>query len=178
MGRPKALLPFSGKETFLDHLLGLYAEIRSYPILVLNRTEREPILDRLSALPLSLTIAFNNDPDGDRLSSIIIGLSEAPRDTYVFVQDVDRPFVTVPLLASLIEHRHSTGYTAPDIGGHPPLLSPFVVRGLLRGANAGALHDALATFERTLIPAIDTGCDLNINTPEDYERHVAGRSPS
>lgn len=171
MGRPKPLLPFSDSETFLEHLLGLYAAIESYPIIVLAPGCQE-VLDRLSASGRSFTIAFNDQPERGRYSSVICGLSYAPPDRYVFVQDVDRPFVGQATLHALYAHRHSCGVTSPHIGGHPPLLSPHVVRELLRNPTAATLRDALAPFDRTLVPSIEPGGELNINTPEDYQTHV------
>lgn len=172
MGRPKALLPFANSETFLEHLLHLYARIDSYPIVVLSHHDGAEILDRISASSRSLTIVFNDDPQQGRYSSVICGLPYAPPDRYVFVQDVDRPFVSQATLHALYTHRHSCGVTAPHIGGHPPLLSPHVVRELLRNPTAPTLREALSAFDRTLVPSTETGGELNINTPEDYHTHV------
>lgn len=176
MGRPKALLPYSDTETFLEHILRIYAGIGSYPIIVLSQVGGEEILGSIPASRRPLTIAFNDNLAGDRFSSAICGLSCAPVDRYVFVQDVDRPFIARTTLRSLYTHRHPAGITAPCDGGHPPLLSPYVVRELLGGTSAPTLRDALSRFDRTLVPATRSGGALNINSPEDYHTYVTRRS--
>jgi molybdenum cofactor cytidylyltransferase len=175
MGRDKAVLPFTATETLLDHILAVYASLPC-PAIVVRAGAAEPALPRRNPLRhTTARIVFNDNPKGDRLSSLMRGIEEVPAGTYLFIQDVDRPFITTWVLRTLLAHRHPTGYTAPDIGGHaghPVLLSSFVVDALRERGTAATLRDALREFDRNLVRVSAPDCDLNINTPEEYERHI------
>ena len=183
MGFPKALLPFSGSRTFLDHLVDVYSSIGCDVVLVLS-----PAVSRLARglarapatpPPASLRLAINRDPDGDRLSSIRIGLETPAAGSAVFLQDVDRPFVTPPVLRALLERLGPHGYAAPDLGGrggHPLLVAPAVAAALRSDRRSRTLREALAGFERTLVDVGESRCELNINTPELYRLHVSAEA--
>lgn len=193
MGSPKASLAFAAGETFLEHLLAAYGAIGCDAIVVIGADARfalrastgETSLPPTAQPRATARLAVNTDVGADRLSSIRCGLALVPHGSAVFVQDVDRPFVTASTLRSLVSAARAGGYSAPDLGGrggHPLLLSPAVVEALRVAGRPSippidgrpsTLREALLPFERTLVAVDDVRCDLNINTPADYRRHLS-----
>jgi len=176
MRRTKALLPFSPRETFLEHLLTVYRTVGAQLVVVLPCAGSHAIVEVVRQSTFNPTLVWNSNPCGDRLSSILCGLEALSTDRYVFVQDVDRPFVTPSLLHALIASAHSTGYAVPAFdgkSGHPPLISPVVTHALRDLPHAATLRRALTHFDRRIVPVTSREHDVNINTPEEYERHVA-----
>jgi CTP:molybdopterin cytidylyltransferase MocA len=179
MGSPKALLPFRGGRTFLDQLVEVYSEIGCDVVLVLSPSVSRLALGSGRPRSGSLWLAINREPDGDRLSSIRLGLALVPVGSAVFLQDVDRPFVTPQVLRALLERLDPNGYAAPDLGGrggHPVLVAPSVADALRSDRRSRTLRDGLAGFERTLVDVGEQRCDLNINTPELYRLHVSAEA--
>jgi CTP:molybdopterin cytidylyltransferase MocA len=175
MGADKSRLWFTETETFLDHILAVYASLSCRTIVVRASAAETTLPCRTAPTDGTTVVIFNDNPTGDRLSSLLRGLGEVPAGEYLFVQDVDRPFITPGVLHRLLAHRHPTGYTAPDIGGHaghPVLLSPVVVEALRERTSAVTLRDALRGFDRALVGVTAPDCDININTPQEYERHI------
>lgn len=172
MGSPKALLK-TGDSTFLEHILDAYASLSIECVVVLPASEADEIVR--SASLHRTRHAVNPDRDGDRLSSLRCGLREVRAGHRVFVQDVDRPVVSVDLLDAMLHADEGDGYSAPLVngrGGHPLLLSPTVVEALVRGASGPTLRDVLAPFRRLLVELPAGHEELNINTPDDYRRFI------
>lgn len=181
MGSPKAFLPYAAEETFLDRVLAVYAAAGCDAVVVLrDRAGAFPVISRRrAARPRAVLVAYNRDPESDRIGSIRRGLAIAPRRAPIFVQDVDRPFVGLEVLDALLSSLPNDGYAAPDIdghGGHPLLLSAAAAERLRADRSSSTLRDALEGFARVLVPIVDRACDLNINTPDDYRLHFASEA--
>jgi CTP:molybdopterin cytidylyltransferase MocA len=215
MGSPKALLPFlplspatlssAISETFLDHILAVYRAVGVERITVVwaEAARRDPrILHCIShprIVSLKITHQFHDDPNADRLASIIRGLRYVDRTSSIFLQDVDRPFITTSVIAAMLASGEESivgnaGYAAPDLDGHPGhplLLSPRVVTTLLDDSakpserslleSPSTLRDLLQTYACKLVKISSGGeakqLEVNINTPTDYRRYFPfGRS--
>ena len=115
MGRPKALLPFRG-ETFLDHLIGLFAPVCD-PVIVALGHESELIR---SSLRRDAVTAFNPDYRLGQLTSMQRGLREVPAGSPgVLFTLVDHPDPSPGTLEGLI---HPALISVPTHGGrkgHP-----------------------------------------------------------
>ncbi len=191
-GSPKALLHFSVRETFLDHLLAMYraAGVERATVVWPEPARRDARVIHSIAQPSTISLktshVFHKDPCADRLASVVLGLREA-NPSRVFLQDVDRPFITSSVIRSLLtcETAINGGYIAPDVfghAGHPLLLSPEVVQSLLAGAivresptsEVLTLRDLLLPFAGTLVPVGSMEeaffLTININTPAEYHR--------
>jgi nicotine blue oxidoreductase len=182
MGSAKADLAFAGGVTFLERLLSEYAAIGCDVVVVRAASAPPfPLVSRRGATrPAVISVTFNPDASGDRLSSIRCGIAAAGTRLPLFVQDVDRPFASARVLHSLLAHMRAGGYAAPAIGGrggHPLLLSAEAAALVLDDRRSTTLREALAGLERELVAVGDTACELNINTPEDYRAHFAREAP-
>lgn len=192
MGRPKALIRFSNSRCFLDQVLHVYASagVTAATVVLASSMRQNPacrqILTSLRRLPAAMptTFLYHTSPSADRLASVAVGLANTGSDSYIFLQDVDRPFITKELLRGLKASIPFEGFVAPDIdghGGHPMLLSPECGYALsqrlsTRHSPAETLRDAMADFSRRLIPIApawseERHAQVNINSLDDYALH-------
>jgi CTP:molybdopterin cytidylyltransferase MocA len=187
MGESKALLHFCVHETFLDHILQVYRAagveraVVVWPKLARHDLRVQRYLVQDSKSHRQTIHEFHEDMNADRLTSVIRGLRRISGSSSVFLQDVDRPFITVRAIQSLLEKKGSGGYTAPDThghAGHPLLLSPqlvFDLRELDTTATSLTLREVLLPYPFKLVQIGSaketTLLEININTPAEYRRH-------
>jgi len=195
MGRPKALLPIgSSGDTFLTHVIkelraggaeriivvlgGHAAEIRA------SLAHRSPgeggLTDR------SLTIVDNPNFESGQLSSLLVGLDTAdePGVEAVMMTLVDLPLITAGTVRAVLDAQRNSP-DAPLIRprrghryGHPVIFHR-VLFDELRGADPSkgakpVVHAHAA--EEVNVDVDDDGPFIDVDTPEDYERNVAGRA--
>ena len=199
MGSPKALLHFSKHETFLDHILAVYraAGIERSTVVWAESARRDTRVLHSIANPRTISLktrhVFHEDFLADRLASVLLGLRITDSDRCVFLQDVDRPFITWAAIQALLASQVTDGYAAPrvsgstsasEIAGHPLLLTPPLIRELLdknladpciQNERSSTLRDLLRDYPCTLVSVgseeVASELEININTPADYRRY-------
>lgn len=171
MGRPKALLEHPEGGTFLEHLAATYrqAGVRQR-VLVLNAALIGGPAEAI-ARAQGLWVVANNAPWLGKWHSLRLGMSALRDPGHCFVQAVDQPGITAPLLESLSDAARPGGYVVPvhgDRGGHPLLVSRPIIERLLDLEADLHLQEVLAPFPRTDVPVDDPCILLDINTPEEH----------
>ena len=130
-------------------------------------------IDRISQMA---KVVRNNDPNLGRFHSLKLAAQHLHSSDYVFVQNVDNPFMPPELLTQLAHHKKQNGYAVPTFhskGGHPILLSQSVVQYIQK--SKGSDHDlrsVLRTFERKNVAVPWEEILLNINTKDAYDRYI------
>ena len=175
MGKPKYNLSFSEEETFLDHIIHVYRRfVVSEMVLVVNESFNLGEFQYDD----SLKIVVNQKPVFGRFFSIQLGLQELKKNTPVFIQNIDNPFVNTGLLMNLHNGLGEAEYVVPaykDRGGHPVLLSPRIIEPMINEfKNNSRFDDVLKSFKRKDIVVNDPYIIVNINTPEDYQKYFSG----
>jgi len=174
MGKPKYNLNFSEEETFLDHIIHVYKRIGVAEIvLVVNES-----FDKESSInDESLQIVINKNLEFGRFYSIQLGLKET-KNSFVFIQNIDNPFVNPGLLLNLQDGLEEADFTVPvyeEKGGHPVLLSQKMIEPLTNDFNQDdRFDDVLKFFKRRDVIVNDPYIGVNINTPEDYQKYFSG----
>lgn len=173
MSSHKALLPFSEKETFIEHIINVYRSVGiEKVVVVLNEAIQS---DFLKSERKKIQCIINDVPEKGRLYSIQLGLSGTTETDFVFIQDVDNPFVTAELIHQLIASGKKGDYITPvfnNKGGHPVLISSEVRQGILdRKNDEQSLRDVLSDFKRFKVNTSDECILRNINTRRDYEKY-------
>lgn len=171
MGRPKALLEHPDGGTFLEHLAVTYrqAGVRQR-VLVLNAGLLGGPAEAI-ARTHGLWVVVNNAPWLGKWHSIRLGMSALRDPGFCFLQAVDQPGVSVPLLERLGGSTLPNGYAVPvhgGRGGHPILISRPVIERLSALEADLHLQEVLAAFRRADLPVADPGVLLDINTPEEH----------
>jgi molybdenum cofactor cytidylyltransferase len=184
MGRPKALLTIDGVR-FIEKIVTALRLTRIARIMVVLGHNAAEMRQRISDLQVDLVI--NPDYKQGQSTSLAAAIrsieagTDAERVDGILVHLVDHPYINADLVNLMIDRFYETKklIVVPryqDRKGHPVIFSKALFGELLaapldRGAKA-VVH---AHREDTL--EIDTnyeGAIIDIDTPEEYRRHVKG----
>ncbi|MEW6467647.1 MAG: nucleotidyltransferase family protein [Bacteroidota bacterium] len=178
MGVPKLFLK-AGDCTILENLLAEYQEAGIHDIcLVINRWfcvgEWEHYL--YNRLPYIVRV----DPGMGRFHSLRAGLRRMPDTEQVFLQNADNPFTSRTIIRQMAASFHPAGRTHVTFQGkkgHPVLISKKIVQRLIAiPGDDHNLRDILGGYPEHLVETADEGVLVNMNTPEDYARMLAGHA--
>jgi molybdenum cofactor cytidylyltransferase len=184
MGRDKALLPIDGVRFIEKIVTTLKATRVGRMVVVLGHNVTE-LRQRISDLPVDLVI--NPDYKQGQLTSLHAAIrsieagKDAERVEGILVHLVDHPYINADLVNLMIDRFYETKklIVVPryqNRGGHPVIFSKALFGELLaapldRGAKA-VVH---AHRDDTLkIDTNEEGAIIDIDTPEEYRRHVKG----
>ena len=179
MGRPKALLPIDG-ETFIERIVGAFKESGLERILVVLGFHAEEMRRRIERLPVEILV--NENYREGQLSSLKAAVRRAQEDQNcqaILVHLVDHPYLSPAVVRRMID-----GYAASKSPlvvpkyqgkrGHPVLFDRSLFGELLAAPlDQGA--KAVVNAHRGETLEIDTGeigVTIDIDTPDDYRRHV------
>jgi molybdenum cofactor cytidylyltransferase len=183
MGRPKALLPAGGGETFLSVLIRTLTDGGiGGGVLVVTRPADVALgreIARASGACAGQVRQVEN-PGADRggqLSSIVAALDSVGEQTRaILVVPVDMPLVRASTVRRLIEA--FGGSQAPILRavcggrhGHPVIFSRAVFEDLRRADPAVGARAVVRAHGAVDIEVHDRGVLEDVDTPEDYERH-------
>jgi molybdenum cofactor cytidylyltransferase len=184
MGRPKALLPIEGVR-FIERIVTTLQSTRVEKIVVVLGHNAEEMRRKIADLPVEVVV--NPDYKQGQLSSLLAAIRaiEASRDAPsvegILVHLVDHPFIEAALVNLMIERFYETRkwIVVPryrDRRGHPVLFSKMLFAEFLRTpVEQGAKAVVHAHRQETLeVVTEDSGVTIDIDTPEEYRRHVGG----
>jgi molybdenum cofactor cytidylyltransferase len=184
MGRPKALLPIDGVR-FIDKIVTSLRLTRIGKIMVVLGHNAAEMRQKISDLQVDLVI--NPDYKQGQLSSLVAAIrsietgDDAERVDGILVHLVDHPYVNADLINLMIDRFYETKklIVVPryqNRRGHPVIFSRALFGELLaapldRGAKAVVHAHRDETLE---IDTNEEGAIIDIDTPEEYRRHVKG----
>jgi molybdenum cofactor cytidylyltransferase len=184
MGRPKALLPIEGGDTFLTRIVRTFREAGVPEIVVVLGHGADAIIRSLGQQALDVRAVVNASYESGQLSSILSGLDAVDRPAVraMLLTLVDVPLVSAATVRAVIDRYRRTG--APvvrpvqsDRHGHPVLIDRSLF-GALRSADpdrgAKPLVRQFASPEGDL-PCDDEGAFVDVDTPDEYAA-VFGRA--
>jgi molybdenum cofactor cytidylyltransferase len=176
MGEPKPLLQVDGM-TFLERAVHvLRAGGCRYVLAVVNDDDW---IERLADVS-GAAVLINDAPDSEQIDSLQLGIANLSEDCDgVLVLPVDFPNVQKETVAKLIqtfEERNATIVNPSCDGepGHPVIFSRRVFAELLGPDLPDGARSVIAAHMRDtfLVPVDDRGVLIDVDTPEDYQKHV------
>jgi molybdenum cofactor cytidylyltransferase len=184
MGRPKALLPIDGVR-FIEKIVTTLKATRVGQIVVVLGHNVNELRRTMSDLPVDLVI--NPDYKRGQLTSLRAAIHsiETGRDPErvdgILVHLVDHPYINAELVNLMIDRFYETKklIVVPryqNRRGHPVIFSRALFAELLAAPlDQGAKAVVHAHRDDTLeIDTNDEGAIIDIDTPEEYRRHVKG----
>jgi molybdenum cofactor cytidylyltransferase len=184
MGRPKALLHIDGVR-FIEKIITALRLSRVGRIMVVLGHNAAEMRQKINDLQVDLLI--NPDYKQGQLTSLraaihsIEASNNANRVDGILVHLVDHPYINADLVNLMIERFYETQklIVVPryqNRRGHPVIFSKALFGELLaapldRGAKAVVHAHRDDTLE---IDTNDEGAIIDIDTPEEYRRHVKG----
>jgi len=185
MGRAKALLPIDDRDTFLSRIVRTFLEAGVDDVVVVVGHEPDAIVHSLAATGLPARVVVNREYDRGQLSSLVAGLGviDRPGVSAALVTLVDVPFATAATVRAVVGRYRESGakIVRPTSGtrhGHPMLIDRSLFD-LVRHADPDAGAKPIVRAHATPlgdIPIDDEGAFVDIDTAEEYERAIGGRS--
>jgi molybdenum cofactor cytidylyltransferase len=184
MGQPKALLPIDGVR-FIERIVTALRLTRVGKILVVLGHNAQEMQQKISDLPVEVVI--NPDYKEGQLSSLAAAIrsieagNDAEQVDGILVHLVDHPYISATLVNLMIESFYETKklIVVPryrDRRGHPVVFARALFGELLatpfdRGAKPVVHGHRDDTLE---IETDNEGVLIDIDTPDEYRRHVKG----
>ncbi len=182
MGRPKALLPIDGVR-FIEKISAALKSTRVGEIVVVLGHNAEEMRQKISDLPIEVIV--NPDYKQGQLSSLAVAIhsiqssQSSKRVDGILVHLVDHPYINAALVNLMIDRFYETKklIVVPRYRGrrgHPVIFSSSLFAELLTApVDQGAKIVVHAHRDQTLeIDTEDEGVTIDIDTPEEYQRHV------
>lgn len=178
MQYPKMLLPFNNNYTFIEHTINTYSHIQSniYIVispdnlnLLLKTTTQQYIIDK------NIRFIINHNTHSEKIDSVILGLKET-KSKYIFIQNIDHPFITKSLLINMINKCAPNAYVKPifnNKGGHPVLIHCSIKNDILKHTHflSSKLNVILKKYSLIPIEIKSEKILANINSPSDYLKY-------
>jgi molybdenum cofactor cytidylyltransferase len=184
MGRPKALLPIDGVR-FIEKIVTTLKLTRVRKIIVVLGHNAEEMRQKMADLPIEIVV--NPDYKLGQLSSLSAALrhiesaDDAANVDGILVHLVDHPYISAELVTLMIDRFYQSKklIVVPRYGerrGHPVIFSRSIFPELLAAPpEEGAKTVVHAHRSETLeLVTEDKGVTIDIDTPEEYRKHVEG----
>lgn len=177
MKSPKPFLLIEGK-TFVEKIIEGYLKLGIENIFVILNHH---FLQYIPKIPNDLKIILNQHPEYGRFYSIRAGLKKMPSSNYIFIHNVDNPFVDERVIKKMWKVRSPDGFVVPVYngqGGHPILISEKIRDKILSIDNLSyTLRDIVRYYKRIEIEVDSEKILANINTWNEYESQVLNLIP-
>ena len=186
MGRPKLLLPYGGN-TVLGTLVASLRVAGVSPIVLVASADDAEVRDWCMAAG-SMTVALNPAPERGMLSSILEGVATlggagtlARGGAPLLICPGDLPALRPDTVVELLARRQvaAAGLAVPawrGKRGHPLAIAPALIPEIPHLDPSRGLRQLLDLHPDDLltVEVDDPGCVRDLDTPEDYQRLLAG----
>ena len=182
MGRPKALLPIDGMR-FIERIVTALKKTRVGEIIAVLGHNAEEMRQKISDLPVKIVV--NPQYRQGQLSSLIAAIraiedgEKAQSVDGILVHLVDHPYLNPELVNLMIDRFYETKklIVVPRYQGrrgHPVIFSRQLFAELLAApVDQGAKPVVHGHRGETLeIDTDDAGVTVDIDTPEEYRKHI------
>ena len=177
MCSPKPFLLIDGN-TFMERIAKAYLRFGVKNIfIVLNH-------ELVKKIPTDMDwvhIVSNAYPEYGRFYSLQTGLRQLPKDNFVFIHNVDNPFVEQYILEKIWSKRNANGFALPVYkgrGGHPVLICSKIARHILSVSDDSLdLRAILRQYKRIEVESDSEKVLTNINTWPEYEEKILSLIP-
>jgi len=186
MGRPKAMLPLEGGDTFLTRIVRTFLDAEIDDVVVVVGADANVIVNTFAASGLAARFVENTEFEQGQLSSLLVGLRvvDRPGLAATLVTLVDVPFVAPSTVRAVVDRYRRTHapVVRPVSGarhGHPVLIDRSLfdfVRAAEPSAGAKQVVRAYASSAGD-VEVEDEGAFADIDTQEDYERAAPPERP-
>lgn len=175
---PKAFLLCEGK-TFLKKIVEEYydAGLKNIYVVLNENFCTAEWSNYLNQVKSRIRLIKNPNPELGRFHSLKLGIKKMQDPDFCFIQNIDNPFVNKEVIKSLMESGNSEGYTSPVFNGkngHPVLISKKIMQHINKLPEGDFnLRTILSGFPKLDVQINTDEILININTAEDYKKHIA-----
>jgi molybdenum cofactor cytidylyltransferase len=179
MGRPKALLPLAGGDTFLTRIVRTFHAAGVAEVVIVLGHDADVIAASLDERDVRARVVVNHDYESGQLSSLLAGLRaiDRPGVTAMLLTLVDVPLVSPETVRAIVARHRAAGapLVRPVDGarhGHPVLIDRALFDALRHADPASGAKPIVRTYAspRGDVEVEDDGAFLDVDTPEEYAR--------
>lgn len=183
-GRPKGVLPFDDRDTFVTRIVRTFADAGVGDVVVVVGHEGALVGESVVRSGLPARVVTNPEYERGQFTSVLAGLyavSQPGVDGFLLAL-VDAPLFSAETVRRVVARFEQTG--APVIRavrgsehGHPVLLSRALFDELRRADPAFGAKPIVRSHVSAAgdVEVDDPGAFIDIDTPEDYERVIRSR---
>lgn len=177
MKQAKFSLMYDEKRTFLEKIVEEYLIFGCNEIIVVMNYEGIKLKNKLNlSFPKNVKFVLNKYPERERFYSLQVGFKALQETEFIFMQNIDNPFVTSVLLFNIYKNKNVADYIIPshnNKGGHPILLSEKIANSIIQEEDYNViLKSHLQNFAKHYVKIEDENILLNINTMEIYNNAI------
>lgn len=182
MGRPKALLPFRGKN-FIEAIVAALQRTKVGEIIVILGHNAEEMKQHIEHLPV--TTVINRNYKNGQLSSLQVAIRHLMGSTAsatidgILVHLVDHPYINPALVDRMIEgfytsHKLIVLPLYESRRGHPVIFAASLFGELLEAPLDQGAKSVVNAHRGDILEleTDDAGVTIDIDTPEEYRQHV------
>jgi CTP:molybdopterin cytidylyltransferase MocA len=179
MGRTKALLPLSARDTFLTRVIRTLQAAGVEEVVVVVGHDWERVIESVTDRGLQPRFVVNTAYASGQLSSVMAGLRavDRPEVAAALLTLVDVPLVSVETVQAVVRRYRETGaaIVRPTRGaehGHPVLVDRALFAALRAADPARGIKPVIRAHATALgsVDVADDAAYLDIDTPEEYAR--------
>lgn len=142
---------------------------------MLNGYSYQKMLPHTPDLPGEVLLVENNYPDWGRFYSLKLAVDQIKPIDYIYVGNIDNPFVDAQLLDLLYHSAAQADYLMPEYkgrGGHPFLISQKIAEDIKTCTTYDYhLKEFLSSYSSLRVEVSNPLVLANINTIDDYRKY-------
>jgi len=186
MGRPKAMLPLEGGDTFLTRIVRTFLDAEIDDVVVVVGADANAIVNAFAASGLAARFVENPEFEQGQLSSLLVGLRvvDRPGLAATLVTLVDVPFVAPSTVRAVVDRYRRTHapVVRPVSGarhGHPVLIDRSLFDSIRAAEPSAGAKEVVRAYASSAgdVEVDDEGAFADIDTPEEYDRAATLERP-
>ena len=186
MGRPKAMLPLEGGDTFLTRIVRTFLDAEIDDVVVVVGADAKLIANAFAASGLAARFVENTKFEQGQLSSLLVGLRvvDRPGLAATLVTLVDVPFVSPSTVRAVVDRYRRTHapVVRPVSGarhGHPVLIDRSLFDSIRAAEPSAGAKEVVRAHASSAgdVEVDDEGAFADIDTPDEYEREATPKRP-
>ncbi len=174
---PKPFLLLNGK-TFLQNIAEEYynSEVKESCLVINEEFSEGSWKSHFEQIKPYIKNIEKTDPIQGRFHSIKLGIKNVLRTDFVFIHNIDNPFISSTLIKKLQRHSLVDGYTQlhhQGHHGHPVLISQKIISHI-NGMkdNDHNLRNVLKGFPEKNVETDEVRILANLNTDKEYKSYI------
>ncbi len=170
MGKAKAFLKFNDNFTFLEQIIDVYFNFGIKDIIVVLNSRDSKLTKNLNLKTTKIIV--NQYPEKGRTYSLQLGGEFLLDKDYIFLQNIDNPFINSEILEKIYSEKDKNCYISPIFnskGGHPILIPKNIFTKIHTEITENQnLKEILQPFCRKNVLMNSKTVLININTQNEY----------
>lgn len=170
MGTSKSFLKFDNDFNFIEKIIEQFQKAGADKCVVV--TNSNDFKELLKYENEKIIIVKNSVEESSRFFSVFIGCEQLKEYDYVFIHNVDNPYIRISDIEKIFLNKTPYEYIVPvynNQGGHPILINKKIIEQILIQTTYNQiLRNFLKLFKRKNVIFVEENILYNINNVDQY----------